>query len=128
MLLTLVDSGYKFLWADIGSSGSSSDSGIFNTSALKASLESDDIGFPPAEPLPNDDRDIPYFFIGDDAFALRTWMMKPFAHRNMSDEERIFNYRLSRAAELSRTLSAYSPTDGGASLPPCNKTTKPSKR
>ena len=77
VLLGLVDSEYKFLWADIGSNGSSSDSVIFNASALKASLETGYIGFPPAEPVPNDDRDMPYLFIGDDAFALRTWMMKP---------------------------------------------------
>ncbi|XP_041347198.1 uncharacterized protein LOC121367114 [Gigantopelta aegis] len=100
ILLGLVDSQYKFLWADIGSNGSSSDSGIFNASALKASLETGDIGFPPAEPLPNDDRDMPYFFIGNDAFALRTGMMKPFGHRNMTVEERILNYRLSRGRRI----------------------------
>ena len=45
----------------------------------------------------NDDRSITYFFVGDDAFPLRTWMMKPFSHCNMANAERIFNYRLSRA-------------------------------
>ena len=102
VLLGLVDSEYKFLWADIGSNGSSSDSGIFNASTLKVSLENGDIRFPPAEPLPNDDHviHVPYFFIGDDAFALRTWMMKPFGHRNMAIDERIFNYRLSRARRI----------------------------
>uniref|UniRef100_UPI00358E636F putative nuclease HARBI1 n=1 Tax=Myxine glutinosa TaxID=7769 RepID=UPI00358E636F len=100
VLLGLVGSEYKFLWVDIGSNGSSSESGIFNGSALKASLETGDIRFLPAEPLPNDNRDVPYFFIGDDAFALRTLMMKPFGHRNMTVEERIFNYRLSRGRRI----------------------------
>ena len=30
------------------------------------------------DPLPRDDRDTPYYVIGDEAFALRTWLMKPF--------------------------------------------------
>lgn len=34
-----------------------------------------------------------YFLVGDDAFALRTWMMKPFSKRNLSPEERVFNNR-----------------------------------
>ncbi len=55
------------------------------------------IVFPPADPLPQDNQLMPYFLLGDDAFALRTWMMKPFSQWNMSDEQRIFNYRLSQA-------------------------------
>ena len=43
---------------------------------------------------------MPYFFIADNAFQLRTDMMKPFPFRNMTVEERIFNYRLSRARRV----------------------------
>ena len=39
--------------------------------------------------------------IGDDAFALRTWMMKPFPSRSLSIPQRVFNYRLSRARRVS---------------------------
>ena len=31
-------------------------------------------------PLPNDDRDIPFVLVGDNSFALKTWLMKPYAH------------------------------------------------
>ena len=43
---------------------------------------------------------MPYFLIGDDAFSLQTWMMKPFSRMNMERPERIFNYRLSRARRV----------------------------
>lgn len=43
---------------------------------------------------------MPYFIVGDDAFALKTWLMKPFSKRLLSDTERIFNYRLSRARRI----------------------------
>ena len=88
ILLGLVDADYKFLWADVGANGSTSDCAVFNASPLRAALETGDIGFPDAEPLPNDDHNIPYFLVGDDAFPLRNWMMKPFSHRNMTREER----------------------------------------
>ena len=37
------------------------------------------------------------FIVADDAFALRTWLKKPFSGRNLNDPQCIFNYRLSRA-------------------------------
>ena len=57
------------------------------------------MGFPEPDPLPGDDRDMPYF-IRDDTFPLRTCLMKPFSHYKLEREERIFNYRLSRARRI----------------------------
>ena len=39
MLIALIDTDYKFLWVDVGSSGSSSDGEIFNHSNLKKRIE-----------------------------------------------------------------------------------------
>lgn len=100
VLLALVDADYKFLWADLGGCGSASDAQIYNDSELKQYAEDGRIGFPDPEPLPHDTQDVPYFFVGDDAFGLRTYMMKPYSHRGLTQEERIFNYRLSRARRV----------------------------
>lgn len=43
---------------------------------------------------------MPYFFVGDDAFALNIHMLKPYNKLNLSIEERVFNYRLSRARRI----------------------------
>ncbi len=95
ILLALVDGDDKFLWVDVVQNGSSSDAQIFNQCELKEAIEDGTIGFPPEYPLPRDDRPMPYFILGDNAFALKTWL-KLFSQRNMNDEQRIFNYRLSR--------------------------------
>nr|XP_054757882.1 uncharacterized protein LOC129263998 [Lytechinus pictus] len=100
ILLALVDGNYKFLWADVGNPGSSSDAQVFNHSPLRRELENGTLGLPDPEPLPDDDRGTPYFLIGDDAFPLRTWMQKPYSNREQTDQKRIFNYRLSRARRV----------------------------
>ena len=95
VILALVDASYKFLWVNVGSNGASSDAGIFNRSTLEPALRQGTLGLPPPAPMPNDDQDTPYFIVGDDAFPLRTYLMKPYSHRYMSRQERICNYRIS---------------------------------
>jgi hypothetical protein len=101
VLMAAVDSDYRFIWCSIGYPGCSSDAGIFNRSRLRRGLENGTLGLPAPEPLRGDDRNIPYFFVGDDAFPLQEWMMKPFPQRNLSPGERIYNYRHSRARRVS---------------------------
>lgn len=101
LLFAMVSSDYKFLWVDVNGNGSASDAQVFNNSELKEALEADAIvGWPRPDPLPNDTQDVPYFIVGDDAFALRTYLMKPYSSRHMTREERLFNYRLSRARRV----------------------------
>jgi len=100
VLMGLVDADYKFLWVNIGAEGSQSDCGVFNRSALEPALREDTMGFPRPRPLPHDDKDIPFFIIGDDAFPLRTYLVKPYADKFLDHDQRIFNYRCSRARRV----------------------------
>ena len=36
--------------------------------------------------------------VGDDAFALKSWMQRPYPGQNVTEEKRIFNYSLSQAS------------------------------
>lgn len=99
VLLAVVDAQYKFLWADVGSPGSDSDCRIFNRMQLEPSLGRGTIRFPEPDPLPNDDLDSPYCLVGDDAFPLRTYLLKPYSKRYLDIDERIYNSRARRVVE-----------------------------
>ena len=46
----------------------------------------------------------PYIFLGDDAFALKRFMMKLFPQQGLTGERRVYNYRHSRARRISENL------------------------
>lgn len=86
----MVDADYCFRYIDVGSDGRASDSTIFKVSILNIALEINMLNWPDGG-----------LCVGDDNFPLRTNILKPFSHRNLSLEEKIFNYRLSRARRVS---------------------------
>ena len=100
VLLALVDANYMFRYIDVGCSGAGSDAGIFNECDLKEALEKGRLNLPPATPLVQGQRHVPYFIVGDEAFALRTWLMKPIPLRQQERRQRIYNYRISRARRV----------------------------
>ena len=100
IILALVDANYQFLWADVGGVGSQPDGQIYNASELAEVLRSGEINPPDDAPLPNDDRPHQFFFLADDVFPLKSNMMKPYSRRNLSFEEKIANYRISRGSRV----------------------------
>ena len=97
ILLAICDANYEFFWVDIGTPGAAGDAQIFNRSEFVQLMEAHQLPVPDADPLPGDDARIPYFLVGDDAFAQRVWLQKPFQKFQFTREETVFNYRLSRA-------------------------------
>lgn len=100
VLLALVDANYKFLFIDVGCKGRISDGGVFNRSPLSNALEQNTLNIPPPRPLPGTNIETPLVILADDAFALKTYIMKPFNFRGQDRAEHIFNYRLSRGRRM----------------------------
>ena len=96
VLMALVDADYKFIWAEVGSNGSAGDAQVFKSSELKEVIVKQVLGLPETEAMPNDDRPMPFCIASDDAFTLKTWLMKQYSKRNLSYSERVFHYRLSQ--------------------------------
>jgi len=91
----MADAGpnYECLYADVGTNGRVSDGGIWNKTMLLKKLEECSIRVAEDRPLPFGKEPVPHVLVGDDAFTLRPFVMKPHPQRNLSLEERIYNYR-----------------------------------
>jgi len=81
--------------------GSLNDSGIWSNTTMKKAFEDNTISIPKDHPLPNTNCLLPFCLVGDEGFPLKTYLMRPFAKRNLqNNDQRIFNYRLSRARRV----------------------------
>ena len=100
MLLALVDANYMFRYIDVGCNGRVSDGGVYRNSILFTALSVYSLNVPAEQPPQGYDVPLPYVVVADDAFPLKSYMMKPFAQRGLSKEHRTFNYRLRRALRV----------------------------
>ncbi|KAL0879747.1 hypothetical protein ABMA27_003460 [Loxostege sticticalis] len=99
VLLALVDADKKFIVVDVGAFGKNSDASILRNSSLGKGLQDGTLNIPPRKIPPGGTEPLPHVIIGDEAFPLCTYLMRPYsrddAQRN--EEKKVFNYRLSRA-------------------------------
>lgn len=100
VLMAMAAADYSIIYFDIGCNGRISDGGVFNQSSLCRAIESNILNIPSPSPLPGTNIEVPYVIVADDAFALKKYLLKPFAFRNQDPSEQIFNYRLSRARRV----------------------------
>nr|XP_027224553.1 protein ALP1-like [Penaeus vannamei] len=100
IMLGLVDANYQFLYVSVGEKGLASDSSVWDRCSLQEDIENQSIQIPPISALPNTTTKSPYVIVGDDGFPLKTYLMKPYSGRNITRDQAIFNYRLSRARRV----------------------------
>lgn len=100
VILAVCDANYCFTLFDVGQYGSNNDAGILINSAMGNYFERSDETLPKPESVEGCEYDpLPYYLVGDEIFPLKTWMMRPFPGK-LSEKQRIFNYRLSRARRV----------------------------
>ena len=99
VLLAVCDARYSFTMVDVGQYGSNNDSGVMLNSEMGQRFDEDSLSIPPAEKLPGCDVELSYYLVGDEIFPLKTWLMRPYPGK-LSEEQRIYNYRLSRARRV----------------------------
>jgi hypothetical protein len=97
VLQALVDANYKFITVDIGGFGKQGDGGTFLASDLFNFIDGKRIIFPEPDFFPHSNVTSPYVMLGDEAYPLLPYLMKPYERNSLTERRRNFNERLSRA-------------------------------
>lgn len=98
--MAVVDADYKFLYAQVGAQGRISDGGVLSQSRFGCSLAAAELYVPEPCVITQTNLIMPYMFVADEAFSMTCNITKPYPRRQLTREQRIFNYRLSRARRV----------------------------
>jgi len=73
---------FRFLLVDIGQLGRFSDGGTFANSSFGKSFENNQMSLPDPTALPSTaEPKLPYVMVGDEAFPLKKYLMRPYPGR-----------------------------------------------
>lgn len=100
VLQAVSDAHGRFLYIDVGSYGKQSDGGIFSGSSLKHHLENGSFNVPTERKIPGTNIFAPFVLLGDEAYPLQVYLMRPYSGRGLDEQKEVYNYRLSRARRI----------------------------
>ncbi len=95
--MAVVNAHCEFIMCDFGTNGRISDGGVIEYTNFYRKLKNGELSLPAPKKTKNSDKLLPFVFVADEAFTLRTDFLKPFSRRDLNNAKKIFNYRLSRA-------------------------------
>ncbi|KAL4135719.1 hypothetical protein QTP88_007314 [Uroleucon formosanum] len=85
---------FQIVLVDVGAYGRNSDGGIFMLSKLGKGLDRKQLNVPPCSALPETTNIAPFVILGDEAFPLKEYLMRPYPGKQLDDDsKRIYNYR-----------------------------------
>lgn len=100
VLMAIVNAKYEFIMVHTGTNGRISDGGVLQETTFYQKLVHKRLNLPNSTTVEGTNLVLPYVFIGDQAFPLAENLMKPFPDKDLRREEKIYNYRLSRARRV----------------------------
>ena len=78
VLLAVCNANYEFILIDIGDTGRNSDGGVFANSDIGVAMEENLLNIPGPEEIQNSGVHFPYVLVGDEAFPLKSNLLKPY--------------------------------------------------
>lgn len=97
VLMAAVNGNYKFIMADCGVNGRIPDGGVVGCTKFGEKLAAGTLPLPNKEELPNFAAKLPCFYW---RCSLSKNLMKSYKGSKLTNEQRIYNYRCSRAREV----------------------------
>ncbi|XP_065662709.1 uncharacterized protein LOC136085339 [Hydra vulgaris] len=98
--MAICNANYEFTLIDIGDTGRNSDDGVFKNNKIGIAFESNFLHIQEPKKPNGSNVKLPYVLIGDEAFLLKNYLMKPYPKKILSLKERMYNYRMSHARRI----------------------------
>lgn len=96
ILQGVVDHSYCFIDINVGWPGSVHDARVFSHSSICKKMTEGTLV--PDRSISINNTLVPLYLIGDSAYPLQAWLMKPFTHGTvLTSQQKTFNYRICRA-------------------------------
>ena len=94
-------------YVHIGGYGKDNDASLFGDTDVFKAFEKYALHLPGEEKVLT--HSLPYVLVADEIFPVKPWLMKAYPARNLTEEKRVYNYRLSRArGTIENTLGILS--------------------
>ena len=100
LMFVIVDANYEIMYIHAGTNGRVADPTVFRQSKFFKLMTQGKLNLPPPTSLPSSTKATPFVYLGDSALAISTKIMKPYPHNVATYEQKVFNYRLSRARRV----------------------------
>ncbi len=101
VLLAICDANYCFTLFDLGQYGSNNDSGVLAISEFGKRFEEGSLNLPKDAKLANFGKHlVRYYLLGDEIVPLKKWLLRPYPGPVLDEEQKIYNYRHSRARRV----------------------------
>lgn len=99
VLMGVVNGNYEFVYANVGAEGKTADGGCWRQCDFARALQQERLNLP-ADVHLDTNTTVPCHLVADNAFPMGKRMLKPYPHRFLTQSEKVFNYRLSRARRI----------------------------
>lgn len=106
VLLAICDANYLFRFVDIGAYGRRSDGGIFQDCVIGQKFDADEMNVPKPAAIAGG-RVLPYCLVGNEAFPLKIYMLRPYPGRNGLTDWRSKIFTIIVSAELGGWLKTH---------------------
>ena len=81
---------FRFTYVSVGANSRASDGGVFNNSLLAQALANKTLGVPEPALLPGTNKVLPYVLLADEAFPLKTYLMKPYPRSGLTHDQKVY--------------------------------------
>ena len=86
--MAVINANYQFTLVDTSYVGRQSDGGVFSASNLGFAMNSGKLSIPSPRKVSEFHKDLSYVFIGDEAFLLKPFLIKPYLRNALALLER----------------------------------------